>query len=850
MLLYYRLSSEHAGSYRQCPLSCSALSLSEVKQLLAARCGLANEYGRKIDFRIFLAGSSQASSGPSGGASKGDEELTEVTDENQMIHAYSKVVVQRVAIIFGGNTQSLLHIARSGLSKEECKTAEERKLGGRLKRLPPEWLCGLCQRVMTHPVLVKCTSNCAQSACQACLESQLGPNRLCPFCNSPFRQAIRNKRLEEIIVAANLSEFEPAPGLSAGTGPSQAVKRSAEGGAGGRGYRLGAGEEPSTESHVGSSGGASAAFRGANLASEEPQEATTGDSRGVGGGHAAGACQQPFQEEADWLHFVYLIPQENLKLMRQYDMMVIEDASNLAVALASKAESGRKAKSDGLTATPQPLPASAERPEDSAQETSKNVSSERDGSVDAASLLAEPDVCVVPLCSSGGGTSFSIGGFARIQSASRVDAEADSAAAAVVQQWQSASSSHSPGVYRVTWENKFNPMPMLPSRKQPLCNLLGVSRRQFGTGGAAAAGSVQGLLRREAFGSGSAGVVEAVVEASKYEEVLTCIKDYAQFGSRPAEPWQYSTPAAASATAKKGLSTAGGAGADAARVPPPPPPPPPPLPSSGAPGTAPSRRATGDGRSTAAPLWAGVAPASAGSALISSDPSAPPPASGEAKATGTERPFGIPVSLGPPFLGLRGEPGDSSNPFLGYCALLPLLTEEQFRYIRRLQKRAMDVCGYATRAPTATKKKRRVVKKKGKEKDAQSRQCTEAGTLNSASEPREAQDHTAAAEGEESQEANNSCEGAGTNDRHSKAQPNESEAHDTRHPLSDIDPPEAARPRIPVRKPRPRVPPPLLKASLTSDGTDTEASAKKVGVSKLNQSGENVWYARRNAEKY
>ncbi|PHJ15950.1 dense granular protein gra10, partial [Cystoisospora suis] len=213
MILYYRLSSEHAGSYRQCPLGCSALSLSEVKQLLSERCDLAREYRRKIDFRIFLVGGgSSGRGGPKNDGGAGGEDLTEVTDENQMIHAYSKLVVQRIAII-GSHPGNVLHKAKSELSQEEWKSSEERKwLNQRKKkkRLPPEWLCGICHHVMEQPVLIRCSGNCVQSACASCLESRLkNGSGACPFCKSKIvRQAIRNKRLEEIIRHANLSEYE------------------------------------------------------------------------------------------------------------------------------------------------------------------------------------------------------------------------------------------------------------------------------------------------------------------------------------------------------------------------------------------------------------------------------------------------------------------------------------------------------------------------------------------------------------------------------------------------------------------------------------------------------------------
>ncbi|EPT28280.1 dense granular protein GRA10 [Toxoplasma gondii TgCatPRC2] len=846
MLLYYRLSSEHAGSYRQCPLSCSALSLAEVKQLLAARCGLANEYGRKIDFRIFLAGSQVP-----GGAAEA-EELTEIVDENQMIHAYSKVVLQRVAITYGGSGQSVLHKARSELSQEEWKTAEERKLSSRLKRLPPEWLCGLCHRVMTNPVLVRCATNCAQSACHACLEAHLGPNRICPFCNSPFRQAIRNKRLQEIIALANLSEFESAPGAACAVpqlqvqayqagDPASSAVAPGEGSRSTDLIRSACREGPSDASRLGS--GESHSATGAGVADRVSggnvcEDRETDDDVGADGsrGDSAGASDS-FRSEADWVHFVYLVPQENLKLMRQYDMMVVESSSNLAVALVRKAtQRGGSGNPDAAAELGEPAEGALRDGTGNSGPTTATGETEQQEQVrTTGSKNTDHEVFVVPLCSAGGGTSFSIAGFARINSARQVDPEADSAAATVVQQWQSSSgrASNLPGhgaglafgVYRISWDNKFNPMPMLPSRKQPLCSLLGAHRRQFHSN-ASGVPAVPGLLKREVFGGAGAGMIEAAVEAAKYEEVLACIKDYAQFGSRPAEPWQHpasQTSSAAAATPglpKKGVPV-GGIGQEGSRVPPPPPPPP------GSVGESGFSLSSGNGVSVVEKRDVsseGRGPSDGVSISFNARGASLPGSLGDERKALETGVFGIPVSLGPPSLGLRGDPGEPSNPYLGYCALLPLLTEEQFRHIRRLQKRAMVLCGY-TQSPPESRKKRRRSGKKKRGKHSVSSHSTGSGTLPS-DEPVDGCDRVR----EEAEKEGTGCMSADAPavDTNTEALSIQNAATSvTRQPLSDPDSANATGSRVRAgRRALPRVPP-VLKISRIGDKNDTDTTQNK-----------------------
>ncbi|CBZ53963.1 unnamed protein product [Neospora caninum Liverpool] len=835
MLLYYRLSSEHAGSYRQCMLSCSALSLAEVKHLLAARCGLASEYGRKIDFRIFLAGS-QTPAGAGAG-----EELTEIVDENQMIHAYSKVVLQRVAITYGGS-QSVLHKARSELSQEEWKTAEERKWGGRLKRLPPEWLCVLCHRVMTNPVLVRCASNCAQSACLACLEARLGPNRICPFCNSPFRQAIRNKRLQEIIALANLSEFEPAPGAAGGgQHPGQqrqleAANSASSTGEGSRdatcsarreGQADSAGRGGSRESLSAAGAGLRDLSSGGKVSEEKEadEDARVDSSTSV---HTPGT-KEGCRGETDWLHFVYLVPQENLTLMRQYDMMVVESSSNLALALAPRTRPAqRRGNGTVETASESGDPTDGEKEEETRSDAGDaGAGGATNGPEDqlcGAGKNTNHQVFLVPLCSAGGGTSFSIAGFARVSSSRHVDPESDSAAAAVAQQWQSSPGRASAlpahpcsalafGVYNITWDSKFTPMPMLPSRKQPLCSLLGAHRRQFNASGVPA---VPGLLKREVFGGGGASMIEAVVEAAKYEEVLTCIKDYAQFGSRPAEPWQYSTPQTSARSAagpgmpKKGLPAAG-LGQEATRVPPPPPPP-----SAGEGSVRSSGCASAPEKRDVSSEGRGRSDVGSVSSSLSRGASRPGSLNGERKETGGV--FGIPVSLGPPSLSLRGDPGQPSNPYLGYCALLPFLTEEQFRHIRRLQKRAMEICGYTQ--PLAEPRKRRRSGKKKRGKDVSRSVGSRAFPSD---EPLDGCDHVEGGK----QGTDSMCACAPTRDTNAESLSIQNAASVTRRPVSDPDCAKSTGSRVRgAPKALPRVPP-VLRVSATNDKTDTDTTRNK-----------------------
>ncbi|XP_026191778.1 nascent polypeptide-associated complex subunit alpha, muscle-specific form-like [Cyclospora cayetanensis] len=603
MLIYYRLSSEHAGAYRECPISGPTVTVAELKQVLARRCGFAAEFRRKIDFRVFLVNTSSSSSDPTpqppppssnntnatssknecdpvGGAG---EFLVEAELEEQPIQSFSRVVLQRVVIRGPSGQEVLQHSARTELSAAEWSQAGP--LRGPKLRLPPEWVCGLCGGIMRQPLLVKCASNCGHSACRGCIEVQLKKQHRCPFCLSAFRQIMRNKRLEEILKNVNPDDYEQPNAVAAGDpgapgAPTGDPEIGAPEGTGG----------PPSPPQTDPAGAPHPEPPTGEASAETIPNGTTSSGVAVsegGGAPSAGASAAPPHSPGTAVaggprHFVYLQPSKNLQLMRDFDLMVVDAASELAAVLASACmRETETAPAAGAAAAPAEAPTAAE------------------------------EFFVVPCCLCGGGSSFSIGGFVRLWALNRVPST-DPAAADVLSQWQmQGSPSYAAGggpsgvptpacVLRVNWIEKYGRLPMLPARKQPLCGLFGGARRGTASTGGAPQG--HGVLKRTALGLS----LEVAVDSTKYEEVLSCVRDYVQYGSRSNEPWRQGAVLIVPATVQTGLG-------------------------------------------------------------------APP----------------VAAAGGPKPLGLPGKPPNPRNPFLGYTAILPFLSEEQFLHVRRLQIKAL-----------------------------------------------------------------------------------------------------------------------------------------------------------------
>lgn len=237
MLVYYRLCSEHAGAYRECPLDAPSVTVGELKLILARRCGFAAQFKRKIDFRVFLVtnargavaspaagGGGPQQSGVSGISADvpagADERLEEVQSEDQVVESYSRVVLQRT-VVRPANAAlgALSHAAKTELTltRQDFETLGEQQgphtalapsashadgaaaAASAAESFPAEWICFLCRQLLRQPLLIKCASNCGRSACRLCVEAALKKKRECPFCGGAFRQVIRNKRLEEIL---------------------------------------------------------------------------------------------------------------------------------------------------------------------------------------------------------------------------------------------------------------------------------------------------------------------------------------------------------------------------------------------------------------------------------------------------------------------------------------------------------------------------------------------------------------------------------------------------------------------------------------------------------------------------
>ncbi|OEH80410.1 dense granular protein GRA10 [Cyclospora cayetanensis] len=504
------------------------------------------------------ATSSKNECDPVGGAG---EFLVEAELEEQPIQSFSRVVLQRVVIRGPSGQEVLQHSARTELSAAEWSQAGP--LRGPKLRLPPEWVCGLCGGIMRQPLLVKCASNCGHSACRGCIEVQLKKQHRCPFCLSAFRQIMRNKRLEEILKNINPDDYEQPNAVAAGdpgapgapTGDPEIGAPEGTGGPPSPPQTDPAGAphpEPPTEEAAAQEGpvqqlpaadGGGPPDEGPPLPVEEEASAETipngttssGVAVSVGGGApSAGASAAPPHSPGTAVaggprHFVYLQPSKNLQLMRDFDLMVVDAASELAAVLASACmRETETAHATGAAAAPAEAPTAAE------------------------------EFFVVPCCLCGGGSSFSIGGFVRLWALNRVPST-DPAAADVLSQWQmQGSPSYAAGggpsgvptpacVLRVNWIEKYGRLPMLPARKQPLCGLFGGARRGTASTGGAPQG--HGVLKRTALGLS----LEVAVDSTKYEEVLSCVRDYVQYGSRSNEPWRQGAVLIVPATVQTGL---------------------------------------------------------------------------------------------------------------------------------------------------------------------------------------------------------------------------------------------------------------------------------------------------------
>lgn len=670
MLIYFRLSSEHAGAYRECPIATSTITVGELKQLLARRCGFAAEFKRKIDFKIFLVSNNGAKT-----EGEGAEDLVEVENEDQQVQGFSRVVLQRT-IVRGQACQDVLqHNARTQLTADEWANAEGRQGHGKKRRLPPEWICGICRGLMRQPLLVKCASNCGHSACRSCIETRLKQQHACPFCRSSFRQVIRNKRLEEILKNVNPDEYEQPVGAAGGlqsVGPSGSSDAAPAG---------------ATQAHPNESDGtlfpATGIRQGPSPAStvvavkDEASDAMLNGSGVVGARVGRTTTKGPYPPPPEAgvgpRHFVYLQPPKNLQLMRHFDMMVVDAASELAAALAN----------------------ACMREAESAAAVAGAAEASRQGDSSNSAPLQE-EFYLVPCCLCGGGSSFSIGGFVRLRADNRVP-PTDRVASDLLSQWQlqgppqgpSASHTYADAtrgvpsavrtpayVLRVNWIEKYGRMPMLPARKQPLCGLFGGPRRgPLGIGGAPNTGTSQGagLLRRTTLGPS----VEVAVDESKYDEVTSCVRDYVQYGSRSSDPWRQGGPPALSSV-QAGLGAPGTAPAAADPH------------SATARNSPPSSNASVVGSLQAAgeaPPLSVASLLSLASVQVSARRQQQQP---QQQNGGTEAPAS---AGGPKPLSLPGKTLNPSNPFLGYTAILPFLSEEQFNHVRRLQLKALKRAG-------------------------------------------------------------------------------------------------------------------------------------------------------------
>lgn len=670
MLIYFRLSSEHAGAYRECPVETSTITVGELKQLLARKCGFAAEFRRKIDFKVFLVSSN---------ASKveGDttEELVEAESEEQRVQGFSRVVLQRT-VVRGHSCQDVLqHNARTELTANEWATAEGRQGRGKKRRLPPEWICGICGGLMRQPLLVKCASNCGHSACRSCVEAKLKEQHACPFCFSSFRQVIRNKRLEEILKNINMDDYEQPVATEQ---RKQAEDFQAP---------TPANASPSDGPVADRAGVRQGRFLGTSPVHRENEAGVV--TRPSGGGlgvpsQTAGPVRGPAGYSASVSrvfprHFVYFLPLRNLQLMRHYDMMTVDAASELAASLANACV--REAESAAAAALGAAAPAAT-------------AASSAAG--DAASgIPSQEEFLLVPCCLSGGGSSYSIGGFVRLRADNRVP-PTDRVALDLLSQWQlhgPAQGAPAPPVYteagmggalgapastfvlRVNWIEKYGRMPMLPARKQPLCGLFGGSRRgPSGVGGGLCSGGfqAQGLFKRTALGSS----VEVSVDEGKYCEVVSCVRDYVQYGSRSSDPWRQG-PLIGDTFAPSSVQAGLGCPGATTKAPD----------SYTAAKNSPSRfRASALGGSStgeAAPLSV-ASLLSLASAQVSSlrQQQQQSGAFGMAAAGGGPKPLALP-----------GRPPDPNNPFVGYTAILPFLSEEQFAHVRKLQLKALKRAG-------------------------------------------------------------------------------------------------------------------------------------------------------------
>lgn len=674
MLIYFRLSSEHAGAYRECPIATSTITVGELKQLLARRCGFAAEFKRKIDFKVFLVSNNASRTKTDQIENDGAEDLVEVDNEEQQVQSFSRVVLQRT-VVRGQTCQDVLqHSARTQLTADEWASAEGRQGHGKKRRLPPEWICGICRGLMRQPLLVKCASNCGHSACRSCIEAKLKQQHACPFCRSPFRQVIRNKRLEEILKNVNPDEYEQPVGGGLGThsGDPSRANTSTPSGAPQADLKphLGA-LVPNAGIHQGPP------FTSAAVAVKD-EAGNDALPNGSGVVRAPRAPYPPLAAEGGFRHFVYLQPSKNLQLMRDFDMMVVDAASELAAALANACL--RESESAAS-------PAAASG-----------------GSGDSSSSVPpHEEFYLVPCCLCGGGSSFSIGGFIRLRADNRVP-PTDRVASDLLSQWQlqgslqgaAASHTYADGtragpsgvptpayVLRVNWIEKYGRMPMLPARKQPLCGLFGGSRRgPLGASGVPVPGGSQGggLLRRTTLGPS----VEVIVDESKYEEVISCVRDYVQYGSRSSDPWRQGGPPGG-APASPGTHAGLGAPAGPAAAPD--------THTSTARNSPPSSKAVEGG-----PQYAEVPPLSVASllSLASAQVSTRRQQQQQQQQHGA---VAAPVAGagGPKPLALPGMPLNPSNPFLGYTAILPFLSEDQFSHVRRLQLKALKRAGIVSR---------------------------------------------------------------------------------------------------------------------------------------------------------
>nr|WJJ80272.1 dense granule protein 10 [Eimeria intestinalis] len=203
--------------------------------------------------------------------------------------------------------------------------------------------------------------------------------------------------------------------------------------------------------------------------------------------------------------------------MRHYDMMVVDAASELAAAIANacmrEAESSSSSAAAAAAAAPAggPAPAAAgvdgtAAPGAAAPSTATGAGTSVGGAVggengSSSKSGSDDHLYLVPCCLSGGGSAFSVGGFVRLRADNRVSCATDRVAADLLSQWQlqgppphpvCPSDGPRPGgvmggaphadaapayVLRVNWIEKYGRMPVLPSRKQPLCGLFGGSRR-------------------------------------------------------------------------------------------------------------------------------------------------------------------------------------------------------------------------------------------------------------------------------------------------------------------------------------------------------------------------------------